>query len=166
MKFYESGEYRATKDWPYSICAGGAVYRSVASGAEVLFVMRRAGDFPQLIDGHIDSYHLPKGHIGLSEKIDEAAIREIAEEAGCKVTISTYLGAKVNKYTDVGIKRDKIIHYFAGEWASDIGKIDNEHSDRVWVRLEEAIKLVGNENPKREDVILQRLKRYLDLINE
>lgn len=166
MKFYESGEYRATKDWPYSICAGGAVYRKHKDEIEVLLLVRRAGDFPQLIDGYIDSYHLPKGHIGLNEKIDEAAAREISEEAGCKVELKTYMGARLNQYTDVGIKRDKIIHYFAGEWTNDVSKMDNEHSDRIWVKLKEAIRLIGNANPKREDIIIERLQQYLDLINE
>lgn len=166
MKFYESGEYRATKDWPYSICAGGAVYRKHKDEIEVLLLVRRAGDFPQLIDGYIDSYHLPKGHIGLNEKIDEAAAREISEEAGCRVVLTTYLVARLNQYTDVGIKRDKIIHYFAGEWTNDVSKMDNEHSDRIWVKLKEAIRLIGNANPKREDIIIERLQQYLDLINE
>ena len=127
---------------------------------------RSAGDFPQLIDGHIDSYHQPKGHIGLNEKIDEAAAREISEEAGCKVELKTYMGAKLHQYTDVGIKRDKIIHYFAGEWTDDIGDMDNEHSERIWVNLKEAIRLIGNANPKREDIIIERLRQYLDLIDE
>ena len=166
MKFYESGEYRATKSWPYSICAGGVVYRKTKDDYEVLLLKRSAGDFPQLIDGHIDSYHLPKGYIGLNEKIDEAAAREISEEAGCRVVLTTYLGARLNQYTDVGIKRDKIIHYFAGEWTDDIGDMDNEHSERIWVNLKEAIRLIGNANPKREDIIIERLRQYLDLIDE
>lgn len=166
MNFYESGEYRATKGWPYSICSGGVVYKKSKHETLVLLVVRRAGDFPQLTDNHVDSYHLPKGHLGLNEKIDEAAAREIAEEAGCKVSLKTYLGAEVHQYTDAGIKRDKVIHYFAAKWLADDGKIDDEHSDRVWVKLDDAIRLLGNNNPKREDVILERLRQYLDLINE
>lgn len=163
MKFYESGEYRATKDWPYAICAGGVVYRLSNSGIEVLLLFRRAGQFPQLPDGHIDSYHLPKGHMGLRELPDQAASREIAEEAGCKVELTTYLGARVNQYTDAGIARDKIIHYFAAQWVEDLSGIDNEHSDRLWVSIDEALTLVGGSNPKREDIIINRLKKFLEL---
>ncbi|MDQ5913195.1 MAG: hypothetical protein QG659_617, partial [Patescibacteria group bacterium] len=32
MKLYESGEYRASKDWPYAIAAGGIVYRTSGAG--------------------------------------------------------------------------------------------------------------------------------------
>lgn len=166
MKLYESGEYRATKDWPYSICAGGVVYRYNGEDIEVLLLLRKAGEFPQLADGHIDSYHLPKGHLGLEERIDQAAEREIAEEAGCKVVIKSYLGARVHQYVDVGIKRDKIIHYFAAEWENDLDGIDHEHSDTVWAPIEQALELIGGSNPKREDIIIQRLKDFFKLESE
>lgn len=163
MKFYESDEYRATKNWPYSIGAGCVVYRIVDGRTEILLMMRRAGEFPQFLDGHVDSYHLPKGHMKLDETVTQTAIRETEEEAGCKVEIKTYLGARVNQYTDVGIVRDKIIHYFAGEWQEDSVPMDTEHSDRLWVSLVEALKLVGSTNPKREDIIIKRLQEFLEL---
>lgn len=163
MKLYESGEYRASKDWPYSIGAGGVVYRHSKESIEVLLLLRKAGEFPELIDGDVDSYHLPKGHLSLGETIEDAATREISEEAGCKVALKTYLGARVNKYVDVGIQRDKIIHYFAAEWKNDINEIDYEHSDRVWVSLQEAATLLGDTNPKREDTIIKRLEDFLEL---
>lgn len=163
MKFYESGEYRATKDWPFSIGAGCVVYKIENGKVFVLLLKRSAGDFPELLDGHIDSYHLPKGHMTLDESVMQTAQRETAEEAGCEVEIKTYLGARVNQYTDVGIKRDKIIHYFAGEWVKDLASIDHEHSKKLWVSMEDALKLVGSSNPKREDVVIERLKSFLEL---
>jgi 8-oxo-dGTP pyrophosphatase MutT (NUDIX family) len=163
MKFYESGEYRATKNWPYAIAAGGVVYRENGDNIEVLLLFRKAGEFPELIDGHLDSYHLPKGHIRLDEQIDHAAKREIAEEAGCEVSIETYLGARVNQYIDNSIQRDKIIHYFAAKWIEDLGAIDHEHSSRLWVTIDKAVVLLGSTNPKREDTIIERLKKFLEL---
>lgn len=163
MLFYESNEYRATKDWPYCIAAGGVVYRMHDGKYEVLLLLRKAGQFPQLIDGHIDSYHLPKGHMALTETVQEAAAREIQEEAGCEVELTTYLGATLHQYVDQNIPRDKIIHYFAALWQHDLDGIDDEHSDRIWYSLDEAMQKVGDKNPKREDIVLQRLKEFLEL---
>ncbi len=163
MKFYESGEYRATKDWPYCIAVGGVVYRIKNGVCEVLLLLRKAGQFPQLIDGHVDSYHLPKGHMTLTENIQQTAAREIQEESGCDVELTTYIGATLHQYIDQDIQRDKIIHYFAALWQKDLDDMDDEHSDSIWFKLDEAIEKVGDKNPKREDLILLRLKEFLEL---
>lgn len=139
------------------------MYRSNIDSVEVLLLLRRAGEFPEFIDGNIDSYHLPKGHLAIGETLEEAALRETAEETGCEVTLEGYLGSRLNQYTDAGIERDKSIHYFAGLWVKDLDDIDGEHSDRVWVSLEEAIQKIGGNNPKREDEVLKRLQKFLEL---
>lgn len=163
MKLYESGEYRSTKQWPYAISAGCVVYRKHNGSIEVVLLLRKAGDFPKLRDNGVDSYHLPKGHVNVGETLEQTALRETAEEAGCQGEIQTYLGAKVNQYEDHGINRDKIVHYFAAEWKNDLGEMDREHSARLWAPLNKAIELVGNSNPKREDEIIQRLAHFLEL---
>lgn len=167
MKFYENGEYSASKNWPYAISAGSVIYRLNNKNVEILLLKRAAGDFPYLADGNIDSYHLPKGHVGLAEKLYKAAVRETAEEAGVKVEIQTYLGHKIHDYTDHnGIAHKKTIHFFAGLWQSDLEEIDDEHSDTVWVSLDEAEKLLGKPNPKNEDEVIRRLKKFLELSGE
>lgn len=166
MKLYPTNEYRSTKDWPYAIGAGCVVFREINGKVEVLLLLRKAGEYPELIDGDVDSYHLPKGHLAMGETLEQTAIRETAEEAGCEVELETYLGSRMNQYTDVGIKRDKSIHYFAGRWVKDLDDIDHEHSDRIWVSLDDAIKKIGGSNPKREDEVLRRFKKFLELDNE
>ena len=163
MKLYESGEYRATKNWPYSIAAGCVVYKIEAGELEVLLLLRKAGEFPQFIDGNVDTYHLPKGHIKLNETVEQAAVRETAEEAGCQVKIQTYLGARVNQHIDGGIPRDKIVHFFAAKWLRDLDSIDTEHSDKSWFNYKEAVRLIGKNNPKREDIVVKRLVDFLEL---
>jgi 8-oxo-dGTP pyrophosphatase MutT (NUDIX family) len=163
MQFYND-EYRASKDWPYAISAGTVVYRTSDSKLEILLLQRLAGDFPQLHDGHTDSYHLPKGHVQIGETLEQTALRETVEETGCEVVLRTYLGAKLNNYKDHnGILQAKIVHYFAGEWQRDTGPQDNEHSGRLWVPASKAARLIGSSNPKREDEIVARLLEFLEL---
>jgi 8-oxo-dGTP pyrophosphatase MutT (NUDIX family) len=166
MHLYPTNEYRATKDWPYSIAAGCVVYRKKDSGVEVLLLVRKAGEFPELIGSEVDSFHLPKGHVARDETLEQTALRETAEEAGCEAEIQTYLGGRLNQYIDVGIKRDKIIHYFAASWVKDLEGIDHEHSNKIWVPVEDAITKVGGSNPKREDEVLKIFKNFLELVDE
>jgi 8-oxo-dGTP pyrophosphatase MutT (NUDIX family) len=165
MKLYDSGEYRATKQWPYSISAGCCVFRSNGSRIEVLLLLRRAGEYPQFKDNDADTYHLPKGHSGFNERIDEAAIRETEEEAGVTVRLETYLGTRhwVVTHPVHKLPVDKTTHYFAAEWQSDLPEKDDEHSGAIWASLEDAEKLLGPPNPKGEDEIVRRLKTFLEI---
>lgn len=163
MKLYESNEYRATKAWPYAIAAGCVVYRMLKGKVEILLLKRAAGQFPHLRDGHIDSYHLPKGHVVIGETLEQTAIRETAEEAGVIVEIQTYLGSRSNKYFDQKVQQDKSVHYFAGLWQNDLEGIDDEHSETLWLSFEDALKYIGTHNPKREDLVVERLRKFLEL---
>lgn len=163
MKLYNN-EYRATKNWPYAISAGTVVYRIKDGKTEVLLLKRKAGDFPHLRDGHLDTYHLPKGHVSIGETLEQTALRETAEEAGCEVVLTTYLGTRLHQYTEYnGIIQDKTIHYFAGEWRKSLSGHDSEHSETTWVPLSEAAKLLGDTNPKKEHEIITRLEKFLEL---
>ncbi len=164
MQLYDSNEYRASKQWPYAISSGCVVFRKNDGHLEILLLVREAGDFPELKDGDIDSYHLPKGHVDIGETLEQTAVRETKEEAGCEVEIKTYLGAKLFEHIHFAITQSKIIHYFAGEWLRDLATIDDEHSHKKWYQVSEAITLT-QDNPKREDLIIKRVQNYLELID-
>lgn len=166
MKLYEGDEYRATKDWPFSVGSGCVVYRKINDEVEVLVLVRKAGEFPDLIGADKDSYHLPKGHVGRDETLEQTALRETLEEAGCEAEIQTYLGGKLNQYVDVGIPRDKFIHYFAASWTKDIDVLDHDHTGKIWLTVDGAISKIKGANPKHEDEILERFKKYLELTSE
>jgi 8-oxo-dGTP pyrophosphatase MutT (NUDIX family) len=63
--------------------AGGVVVRDSVSGPEYLIVEARR------MPG---TWVLPKGHIEQGETPEEAAMREVEEEAGCTATIAGSLG--------------------------------------------------------------------------
>lgn len=166
MLMYESNEYRASKDWPYAISAGCVVYRHSKDGFEVLLLKRGAGHRANRMGG--DQFNLPKGHVEHNETIEQSALRETAEEAGCEVKTVTYLGSILWDITHPihKIHVEKTVHYFAAEWQKDLEGIDDEHDEKVWVSLDEAEKLLGKPNPKGEDEIVKRLKKVLELSSD
>ena len=66
--------------------AGGVVYRNAPTGPEYLIVRARRDP---------SAWVLPKGHIERGETREEAAVREIEEEAGCHTTVVAPLGQLV-----------------------------------------------------------------------
>src|SRR4051812_6348906 len=98
MQFYDSGEYRASKKWPYAISAGCVVYRPQEETTEVLLLCREPHTTSW--DGDTVTYHLPKGHAKINESLTDAAVRETQEETGNKVELITYLGALHHIFTD------------------------------------------------------------------
>jgi 8-oxo-dGTP pyrophosphatase MutT (NUDIX family) len=71
---------------PRDTHAGGVVYRDSPGGIEYLIVRARRDP---------SAWVLPKGHIERGETPEQAAVREIEEEAGCHATIVAPLGRLV-----------------------------------------------------------------------
>lgn len=166
MKLYNSGEFRASKHWPYAIASGCVVYRTGEDGVEVLLLSRDFDhDYYSAGDTDKPSYHLPKGHVKIDETLQSAALRETQEELGADCAIQTYLGSIHHDFNHPKHRNtnDKVVHYFAAEWVNDVQKTDNEHDSREWVEIDEAIEHLGQPNPKGEDEIVKRLKKFLEL---
>lgn len=153
LAFYPEQYSSNGSTMPYAIAAGGVVYKKVGS------------DFVYMILGrHQDStitYHLPKGTVRVDETLESAAVREIAEEAGVRVTLHTYLGATTNRYSFNGKDFDKTVHIFAAEYVDEAGDMDNEHDTREWYGYDEALDKLNQER-KNEGHFLVRCKEYLD----
>ncbi len=165
MNTTHTDEYRATATWPYAISAGCVVYRRVDGVLHILLLKRAAGDFPQLLDGDKDTFHLPKGGVARNETLEQAALRETAEEAGVTVAIRGYLGSKINQWNSHhGFRQHKTVHYFAGEWQRDLAAMDAEHSEKLWMPYQAAYDLLSKQaNPKEEQRFVQHLHQFLEL---
>lgn len=165
MKLYESGEYRASKDWPHALAAGCVVYRQSDDEIAVLLLKRNAHHPSNPNQTHI-SYNLPKGHLDIGEAPDRAALRETEEEAACTGMIETYLGAFGHTFVHpkFNIANEKTVLFFALKWERDLDAMDGEHDERVWVPLKEAAALLETTDTRGEGAVIKRLEDFLELI--
>lgn len=166
MNFYQdSGEYRATTQWPYAIAAGCVVYRRVNSGVEVL-LLERLGGHPNGPSATKNTYNLPKGHVAIGEPLEATAQRETEEETGAQVLLQTYLGSITHDFIHPRFKMHNIkdTHYFAAVWQADTQTMDTEHDAKKWLPLADAEKLLADPEARRgEDEVIRRLRTYLEL---
>lgn len=162
MQLYDVNEFRASKNWPYAICAGCVIFRKDSSNKVEVLLLKRLAENTHTAEDFV-TYHLPKGHNQLNETLLETAVRETTEETGSRVRTQTYLGALNKEYTYRGDFYSRTFHYFAALWEADTGEIDQEHDEKVWVSLDDAEKLLGPPNPKGEDEIIRRFQKYLEL---
>ena len=166
MKIYDSSEYRATVDWPYSISAGCIVYRLVDGVPEVMLLKREVGHSHNPQD--IAIYSAPKGHNEFDETLIQTALRETEEESGSVATIETYLGSTLRSFYHpvYNVPIDKATHYFAGLWQKDTNQMDGEHDGKLWLTPEEAIRLLEETStPRGEAEMVRRLLKFLELTN-
>jgi 8-oxo-dGTP pyrophosphatase MutT (NUDIX family) len=108
--------------------AGGVVVRRGEDGRVLVALAREKG---------LDSLVLPKGGVERGEALEEAARREIAEEAGfTDLTLLTDLGTR--ERLDYNKRRWITTHFFLFATGQSSGKpTDPEHEyESVWVPLD------------------------------
>lgn len=126
------------------VAAGGVV---VDDAGRVLVVHR----------ARYDDWSFPKGGVDTDETLEQAALREVREEAGVECRIIRQLSASRYFYTTrKGETRPKVVHYFlmtisGGQLFAD----GLETDEAVWCSLDEATERLSYQGDRE---ILQELR--------
>jgi 8-oxo-dGTP pyrophosphatase MutT (NUDIX family) len=108
--------------------AGGVVLRPGAAGEEIVVVTPRAGVLA-----------LPKGHPEPGETLEQAALREVREEAGIVAEAIEQLGEVGYWYTLAGERVRKAVTFFlCGYRSGSVADHDDEVLEAAWIPLAEA----------------------------
>jgi 8-oxo-dGTP pyrophosphatase MutT (NUDIX family) len=132
---------------PEEHSAGGVVYR----GDEIVVVVpvKRSGDGRRVLG-------LPKGHPERDETLEEAAAREVREEAGVEGEMTDHLGEVSYTYERKGKRRLKQVTYFLIRYRSgDPADHDHEMEEARWMPFDDAIRELSYDG-EREMVIRAR----------
>ena len=120
--------------------AGGVVCRFRNNITEVLLIHRNG------------VWDLPKGKLEDGEKIEECAVREVAEEAGLYrlPKLDKPLGATIHDYRENGEMIEKETHWWSMQLAEHQEEFTPQNEEGIkrvgWKELENAGNLVGYEN--------------------
>ncbi|KAJ2741750.1 hypothetical protein GGI20_004967 [Coemansia sp. BCRC 34301] len=120
--------------------AGAVVFDK--AGKQVLTIVDKRKDKPEV--------YFPKGQLEAGETAEEAACREVEEEAGVMCRLwPKMMGVEVRESPEIG--KTKVIYWYA---ASLVGITtqrleDQELFDSSWVSIGEAVEVLSFEKDKR-----------------
>ena len=105
-------------------------------GGDVVVVVpvKRAADGSRVLG-------LPKGHCDGDETPEEAALREVREEAGVDAALVDELGDVEYEYDRRGRRVAKRVRFYLLQYrGGDVADHDHEIEDARWIPLEEAVR--------------------------
>lgn len=126
------------------VSAGGVAFRRGADSIEVALVAI----------GRDHRWQLPKGLIDPGETDEQAALREVREEAGIECSIVERLDTIdywFNASYDGPLTRyHKHVHFFLMEYvAGDVADHDDEVEDARWFAIQEASRVLAFESERK-----------------
>lgn len=137
------------------VSAGGVVYRRVEGAIEVALVCVRRGGMERWV--------LPKGLVGEGESLEEAALREVREEAGLEAVIEgAFEPVDFWYYWPPSQRRHryhKTVHYYLMRYVAGETRFhDHEVEEARWFPLAEAATLSAYASDRR---LLQEVEAHL-----
>ncbi|MDE1823072.1 MAG: NUDIX domain-containing protein [Candidatus Micrarchaeota archaeon] len=157
----------------FQYSAGAFIYKK--SNGKVLFlVLQKIRRGTEHNEKRLE-YDLPKGHIEKGESAEQAAIREIKEEAGLSVSLVPYFH-EATKYFFYE-NRQKIfkqVKFFIAKAGNDKVRISDEHTGYEWqeygpaaqkLKHKDLVKLLGKvyDYIKRTEAMEELNRRYAEL---
>ena len=142
---------RARLETKQVVSAGGVVYRYRDSDYEVLLLETPGGQ-----------WGLPKGTPSPGERLEETAVREVAEETGLQVALEDKVGTITYWFVrpQAGERLHKDVHFWLMRpTGGSVELHDAEHVTVRWFPYAEALGRVTHENTSR---ILQDAARILE----
>lgn len=116
----------ATAELPVIRAAGGIMLRGSPSGNEVMIVFR----------ARHEDWTLPKGKLKDGETFQEAALREVEEETGCRCDLGDYLG--MISYAHLGVP--KVVMFWRMTVLEERPRSDDDEiTQALWLPVEAAI---------------------------
>lgn len=141
------------------VSAGGVAFRRTGAGAEVALICV----------GAERRWQLPKGMVNPGEQPEEAALREVREEAGITARLISpidrieywYIGQSEGRR----VRLHKHVHFFLMEYVSgDVNEHDHEVNEARWVEIDEAIGMLTFKGERL--VLVEARERTRDLLSD
>lgn len=126
------------------ISAGGVAFRKQDGRIDVALISV----------GEENRWQLPKGLVDKGESTEDAALREVREEAGIETEIMTRID-KVEywyfwKENGQRIRYHKFVYFYLLRYkAGDVRDHDHEVNDARWVDIDDAIEMLAFDNEKK-----------------
>ena len=120
------------------ISAGGVAFRHLEGGMHIA-VIRSARE---------SRWQLPKGIIDPGETEEQAALREVREEAGLYCELLEKIDSVdywyIDRWSSEPVRVHKYVHFFLMRYVSgDISDHDHEVDEVRWVPIAEAVELLA-----------------------
>jgi 8-oxo-dGTP pyrophosphatase MutT (NUDIX family) len=131
------------KNLPISvdISAGAVVLRGESGNRELLIVHRQK----------MQDSCLPKGHLESGESLQQGAIREVLEETGYPIQITTFINEMPYQVESASKLSHRIVYWFGAVLTDEpvVSPLDPEEIEKAeWVKVKDIDRFLSYENEK------------------